>query len=520
MNSPYGNTHRHTYDASGRPHPSSAYAGARTQTPFSDQPRNDLPPEANYRRYDAASYLGRRSEEPSRNRQSGARDTGTPRRAVAADSLPEDDFASRRSQRQDNAARARRANRPQSQRAPQQSAPSTARNAAAATRRRPPLKRFALFGGIAVALVVAVCGAFAWQAAQPITVIVNGFEVKLAEARTLDAAFEAAGKPASAGNLYDIEGQLLEEGGGSRYAAVVNGADTTDGAFALKNGDTIVFTNGADAEEPSTVAEGQTIECNVVEIGRGPIHSITEEGSPGIATVKTGSISGKSVTTEITQEPTDRVYRKWYPDTNGEKVIALTFDDGPWDGTTNEILDVLAENNAKATFFTIGRQITGARADTVQRAVSEGHQVCTHSFDHASGSGQGVNLAFMSPEEQRWEIDEGLRAISNASGQPASTVFRAPGGNFPLEVWRNVEDQVVAEIGWDIDSFDWKKPGVAAIAAAIKGATPGDVVLLHDGGGDRSQTVEALREALPYLKEQGYAFITIDELMKYPPKEA
>ena len=144
--------------------------------------------------------------------------------------------------------------------------------------------------------------------------------------------------------------------------------------------------------------------------------------------------------------------------------------------------------------------------------------MCTHSWDHAAGSGQGVNLSFMSVDEQRAEIEQGLKAISDATGAEASRVIRAPGGNFPLEVWRNVEDLVDADIGWDIDTLDWKRPGAKKIASQIKAATPGDIILMHDGGGDRSQTAEALKTALPYLKEQGFRFVTMDEMLQYPRK--
>ena len=71
------------------------------------------------------------------------------------------------------------------------------------------------------------------------------------------------------------------------------------------------------------------------------------------------------------------------------------------------------------------------------------------------------------------------------------------------------------EIGWSIDSEDWRRPGSSAIEQRILKAKPGSVILMHDGGGNRSQTVEALRSALPKLKAQGYRFVTVDELLKY-----
>ena len=128
-------------------------------------------------------------------------------------------------------------------------------------------------------------------------------------------------------------------------------------------------------------------------------------------------------------------------------------------------------------------------------------------------------MGLMTPEEQRMEVEKGFQAIVDATGAEPSRVFRSPGGNFPIEVWRNVEDLLEAEIGWDIDTLDWKRPGASVIAERIKAATPGDIILMHDGGGDRSQTAEALRKALPYLKEQGFRFVTMDEMLQFPRKE-
>ncbi|MFR8784468.1 polysaccharide deacetylase family protein [Slackia sp.] len=379
-------------------------------------------------------------------------------------------------------------------------------------------RRLFIAAGATALVAVGVFGFSAFKRMMPITVSVNGSALEIKGERTLQAVLDENGTSITPGNLVDITGEIVTQGGGTPFTATINGQEATDPSAALADGDVLTLFDGADIEEPSRTKD-KTIGPNAVELGNGPIHAITAQGAQSLAVVKTGETSGKEVIVETKEEGEDRIYQRAYPDTGGEKVVALTFDDGPWENHTAAILDILRDNGAKATFFTVGERIAGPGVDLVKRESDEGHQVCTHSWDHASGSGQGVNLSFMSRDEQRDEIVRGMQAIADATGKDASKVIRAPGGNFPLEVWQNLEDIIVADIGWDIDTLDWKRPGTSAVADQLKSATPGDIILMHDGGGDRSQTVEALRIALPYLKEQGFSFVTIDEIMKYPVKE-
>lgn len=368
---------------------------------------------------------------------------------------------------------------------------------------------------LAVLAVALGVGIFSWVQSLPVTVTVNGTQMEIGGEKTADYVFNQGAVHVTPGNLVDVEGALLEEGKGTPYTLTVNGESDPDATARLHNGDVLEFSDGTDVEEPSTVEDSQVIPFKTVEAGNGPLHAIVQEGADGEQTTKTGSVSGKTVT-EVTTPAQDRICRRYYPDTGGEKVIALTFDDGPVGEQTSELLDVLKENGAKATFFTIGAQISGDNSAVIKRMAEEGHQVCTHSYDHAAGSGQGVNLSYMTKQEQRDEITKGLEAIEAATGTAPSTAFRSPGGNFPLEVWQNTEDLISAEIGWDIDTQDWRMPGTETIVQAIESAEPGSVILMHDGGGDRSQTIEACREAIPYLKSKGYTFVTIDELLQYP----
>jgi peptidoglycan-N-acetylglucosamine deacetylase len=311
-----------------------------------------------------------------------------------------------------------------------------------------------------------------------------------------------------------VDGSVIEEGKGEPFHATINGEATTDTTTKLASGDVVELGDGNPIEEPSEVAE-VAIPFSFEEEGNGPIHIIEGDGADGTKRTKTGTLSGL-VAEEMLQDPVNPVRRNVSPEVGDDKVVALTFDDGPWSDSTAAILDTLSEFGAKATFFTVGDRISGEGVDLVKRAAAEGHQICTHTFDHAAGDGQSVNLGYMTAEDQVAEVQKGYEAIEAATGAEASHVFRTPGGNYGEDVMRNVGPLVTAEIGWNIDSQDWRRPGVGPIADQIKNAWPGAIVLMHDGGGDRSQTVQALRDALPYLKAQGYRFITMDELLSYP----
>ncbi len=367
----------------------------------------------------------------------------------------------------------------------------------------------------AIALVVFVGSniANAIAMAQTVTVTVDGTEQKVAGKKDVDALLKS-GVSTEPGNLVAVDGSVLTEGGGYPATVTVNGELVTDYSTPLAENAEIELSRGGDITEPYYVEEREK-KGEAKESGNGPIHHIVES-TPGKERVRVGETSGKTVSDGTVEEGSPRVYARQYVDTGGEKVIALTFDDGPLPEYTNQILDILKENDAKATFFTLGQRIEEeGGAELVKREAEEGHQVCTHTYDHAAGSGQGVNLSYMTADEQREEVQKGQDAIKAATGQDANKAFRAPGGNFPLEVWQNVESLITAEIGWTIDTTDWQLPGSDAIYEQLVSAGPGDVLLMHDGGGDRQQTVDALREALPVLKEKGYRFVTIDELMQY-----
>ncbi|MGK4579534.1 polysaccharide deacetylase family protein [Kitasatospora sp. HPMI-4] len=184
----------------------------------------------------------------------------------------------------------------------------------------------------------------------------------------------------------------------------------------------------------------------------------------------------------------------------GGKTVALTFDDGPGPAT-DAILDLLQRYHAKATFCEIGPQAT-ANPKAVQRILAEGHRLCDHTVHHPQP------MHTLPQDQQVYEIDAAKDMILKAGGPGAEVSwFRAPGGDFTAQNRQIAVQAGLRPLGWTVDTRDWAKPGVAEIVAtAQRELHPGGIILMHDGGGDRSETVAALSQLLPWLVEQGYTF--------------
>ena len=175
--------------------------------------------------------------------------------------------------------------------------------------------------------------------------------------------------------------------------------------------------------------------------------------------------------------------------------IHLTFDDGPNPDFTPQILDILAQHNARATFFVTGWSAV-TYPELIQRIVSEGHTLANHSWDH-------VALDTLSKEE----FDANVMRTQWALGEHATACIRPPFYRANADTYRWAEQLGLNVIIGNVRPQDWTLPGATVIAERIvDGAAHDAVVVLHDGGGDRSQTVEGLRLALEDLKGQNYAF--------------
>ncbi len=184
--------------------------------------------------------------------------------------------------------------------------------------------------------------------------------------------------------------------------------------------------------------------------------------------------------------------------------VALTFDDGPDPRWTPQILAILKQHGAVATFCMVSRNVAGQEA-LVRQLVDAGMRLCDHSHTHDE------LLPERDPERIADEVVGAGRTLSAAAAGAPVEWFRAPGGNWSTEVAELSAEHGMQPLSWNVDPRDWERPGADAIVAAVQQqigqqAPDGPIVLLHDGGGSREQTVEALEKLIPWLAEQGYRF--------------
>jgi peptidoglycan-N-acetylglucosamine deacetylase len=184
--------------------------------------------------------------------------------------------------------------------------------------------------------------------------------------------------------------------------------------------------------------------------------------------------------------------------------IALTFDDGPSATLTPKLLDLLAAHHIKATFFVIGENVA-EHPEIVSRAAREGHEIGNHSWSHP-------NLGKMSDESVRRQLQQTDDAIESATGK-RPTLMRPPYGSITAREKRWIHDEFGYDIIlWDVDPYDWKRPGPAVVRARIlKETRPGSIVLSHD---IHPGTIEAMPSTFDELEAKGFKFVTVSELIR------
>ncbi|TYC06844.1 polysaccharide deacetylase family protein [Micromonospora sp. WP24] len=179
--------------------------------------------------------------------------------------------------------------------------------------------------------------------------------------------------------------------------------------------------------------------------------------------------------------------------TTGDKRVALTFDDGPDPQYTPQVLNALREFGIRATFCVVG-EMAQSHPDLIRAIVADGHTLCNHSWNH------DVALGKRSPDAIRADLLRTNEAIRAAAPDAPIVWYRQPGGAWTYPVVSVANALGMTPLHWTVDPADWEAPGAARIAATVTAQIePGSVVLMHDAGGNRQGTVEALWQLLPEL---------------------
>ncbi|NUS00249.1 MAG: polysaccharide deacetylase family protein [Kribbellaceae bacterium] len=211
----------------------------------------------------------------------------------------------------------------------------------------------------------------------------------------------------------------------------------------------------------------------------------SKRGEPSAAKESTRESTGQSTPPPVKPTPPAD---DWNLAGNG-KVLYLTFDDGPQHEWTPKVLQVLRKHHAQATFFVLGIQVA-QYPELIAAERAAGHHIGNHTVDHKT-------LTLLPDAKIRQEISMGIK----------SKCLRPPSGATNQKIEAIAAAYHQRQVLWDVDTKDWEKPGTAHIEHAIlAGARPGAIILMHDGGGNRSQTVTALDQALTQLTKQGYTY--------------
>lgn len=368
--------------------------------------------------------------------------------------------------------------------------------------------RFTLIALVAIAAFVGG-GVFLWTN-RAVAVTLNGEHAEVRVSESLAQIVSGHGITVTPGDLVSVSGNVLTEGEGKPFSATVDGRELSGEeleSFRAAGNEDIQISDGADVMEPHKT-EYREIQPKLESYERfGAISYVAQWGRAGKQEVLTGEVSGETADGEMVEPVQNARIGSINPQpADGSKVIALTFDDGP-SAYTQQYLDILSKYGARATFFCLG---TAAQAnpDLVKAIEEQGSQVASHTYSHQNP------LTTLDAGSLASEVGDAFSAISDAGASP-TTVLRPPYGELTMDTWLKGGGAFSASIHWNLDSEDWTLPGADAIVEnCTANAYSGAIILMHDGGGNRDQDLEALPRIIEALQADGYEFVTIDELMK------
>jgi peptidoglycan/xylan/chitin deacetylase (PgdA/CDA1 family) len=327
-------------------------------------------------------------------------------------------------------------------------------------------------------------------------ITINGIERLVpGEPKGADLA-ELSALLARPGSTLDLTGDVIVLAGGLLPKRQSNG-EPLDGDRVLRDGARLTVSHGDHVLEAIRRVTDD-IPFETVVTGQGPIVSLAQGGVPGEREIFKGVSTGKQAAVFTVREPQDAVLQRTSAASSGQKLAALTFDDGPGKFTQG-VLDALAAKHVLGTFFVLGSSAAGNKT-LIEQIKSAGHEVENHSWDHPV-------LTELTPEEIRSQLSRTNAAIGGAR------FLRPPYGTYDAVVTAQAAAMGMRLVLWTVDTRDWETPDVDAILAKVKAQTkPGAIILMHDGGANRSTTVAAIPLAVDWLLEQGYSLTTVANL--------
>jgi len=255
-----------------------------------------------------------------------------------------------------------------------------------------------------------------------------------------------------------------------------------------------------------TLVAGVAVTAGVVAATRGSSPSTTTAGAVPRPRRSSTPTPTPTPTPHITasRRPATAVATKpqYYVDDEGPRAIALTMDDGPHPVYTPQVLEILRQYNIKATFNMIGQQV-GANLSIVREVSAAGHTITNHTWNHA-------DLSHLTFKQVCTQMDRCNDALAQANQTPS--IFRAPYGNWSKAVFEACASRGLKPVDWSVDPRDWDTAHVDTeeiIHTVLHTTRAHDIILEHDGGGVRRNTVAAMRVFIPKLIAEGYNFVAM-----------
>lgn len=330
-----------------------------------------------------------------------------------------------------------------------------------------------------------------------IIVLVNGETLSLPAGTKVGQLTRIADVPARPGAALDLTGDVTAVGGGSPAVRLVNGR-ALSAEQTLGDGAEVIARLGAPRLEAIKRTTAATPFTTAVK-GTGNVVSLAESGSPGTQENYVGVSSEKPAASLTLSLPKERVLERSSSPRPGQKLAALTFDDGP--GThTQEVLDALAAAHVPATFFVLGSSAAGHQS-LIAEEKAAGCEVEDHTWSHP-------DLTKVSAAQFRSEVSRTATIIGGAR------FLRPPYGASNATVKSLAASMGLRLAFWTVDTLDWLHQDVGAIMSNVKAETkPGAIILMHDGGKNRLQTVAAIPVIVNWLFEQGYTLTTVNQIL-------